>query len=69
MCSMLPSPKPGIFEPLNGRVSVLSLIHICVPQITALLTPAQLARAFDYTRQLANVDAIFERVLQEPVSI
>jgi adenylosuccinate lyase len=40
-----------------------------VPQITALLTPAQLARAFDYTRQLANVDAIFERVLQEPVSI
>jgi adenylosuccinate lyase len=34
-----------------------------VPQITALLTPAQLARAFDYTRQLANVDAIFSRVL------
>ncbi len=40
-----------------------------VPAITALLTPTQLAAAFDYTRQLANVDAIFERVLQEPVSI
>ncbi len=35
-----------------------------VPQITALLTPAQLARAFDYHRQLANVDAIFSRVLE-----
>jgi adenylosuccinate lyase len=34
-----------------------------VPQITALLSPAQLARAFDYHRQLANVDAIFSRVL------
>jgi adenylosuccinate lyase len=34
-----------------------------VPAITALLTPADLARAFDYTRQLANVDAIFARVL------
>jgi adenylosuccinate lyase len=39
------------------------------PAIAALLTPTQLAAAFDYTRQLANVDAIFERVLQEPVSI
>jgi adenylosuccinate lyase len=36
-----------------------------VPQIAALLTPAQLARAFDYTRQLANVDAIFARVFGE----
>ena len=35
-----------------------------VPAIAALLTPAQLAAAFDYTRQLANVDAIFSRVLE-----
>ena len=34
------------------------------PAIAALLTPAQLAAAFDYTRQLANVDAIFSRVLE-----
>ena len=33
------------------------------PAITSRLSPAQLAAAFDYTRQLANVDAIFERVL------
>jgi adenylosuccinate lyase len=33
------------------------------PAIAALLTPEQLSRAFDYTRQLANVDAIFARVL------
>ena len=33
------------------------------PAIAALLTPAQLAAAFDFTRQLANVDAIFTRVL------
>jgi adenylosuccinate lyase len=33
------------------------------PAIAALLTPAQLAAAFDFHRQLANVDAIFERVL------
>jgi adenylosuccinate lyase len=33
------------------------------PGISSLLTPAQLAAAFDYTRQLANVDAIFTRVL------
>ena len=33
------------------------------PAISSLLTPTQLAAAFDYTRQLANVDAIFERVL------
>src|SRR5277367_3566349 len=37
-----------------------------VPEITARLTPEQLARAFDYTRQLANVDAIFARVLNDP---
>ena len=33
------------------------------PEITARLSPEQLARAFDYTRQLTNVDAIFNRVL------
>ena len=35
-----------------------------VPAIAALLTPAQLAAAFDFTRQLANVNAIFSRVLE-----
>ena len=35
------------------------------PSITALLTPEKLARTFDYTRQLGNVDAIFKRVLGE----
>ena len=35
------------------------------PAIAARLTPAQLAPAFDFTRQLANVDAIFARVLGE----
>jgi adenylosuccinate lyase len=34
-----------------------------VPEITARLTPEKLAHAFDYHRQLANVDAIFARVL------
>jgi adenylosuccinate lyase len=34
-----------------------------VPEITARLSPEKLARAFDYSRQLANVDAIFKRVL------
>ena len=33
------------------------------PAITARLSPEKLARAFDYRRQLANVDAIFARVL------
>jgi adenylosuccinate lyase len=36
-----------------------------VPEITARLSPEKLAHAFDYTRQLANVDAIFTRVLGE----
>jgi len=36
-----------------------------VPEITARLSPEKLARAFDYTRQLANVDAIFARVLNK----
>ena len=35
------------------------------PQIAALLSPDQLNRTFDYTRQLGNVDAIFKRVLGE----
>jgi len=35
------------------------------PAITALLSPDKLARTFDYTRQLGNVDAIFKRVLGE----
>ncbi len=34
------------------------------PEILARLTPEKLAHAFDYKRQLANVDAIFERVLR-----
>ncbi len=33
------------------------------PAITSRLDAARLARAFDYNRQLANVDAIFARVL------
>lgn len=35
------------------------------PEINQRLTSNQLDRAFDYTRQLANVDAIFRRVLRE----
>ncbi len=35
------------------------------PEITGRLNPEQLRRAFDFTRQLANVDAIFHRVLGE----
>jgi adenylosuccinate lyase len=34
-----------------------------VPEIASRLSPEKLAHAFDYTRQLANVDAIFTRVL------
>jgi adenylosuccinate lyase len=34
-----------------------------VPEITSRLSPEALARAFDYHRQLANVDAIFARVI------
>jgi adenylosuccinate lyase len=33
------------------------------PEITSRLSPEKLERAFDYRRQLANVDAIFARVL------
>jgi len=33
------------------------------PAITGLLSEEKLARTFDYTRQLGNVDAIFKRVL------
>jgi adenylosuccinate lyase len=35
------------------------------PAIAKLLSPEKLARAFDYTRQLGNVDRIFKRVLGE----
>jgi adenylosuccinate lyase len=35
------------------------------PQITKLLSPEKLAKTFDYSRQLGNVDAIFKRVLGE----
>ncbi len=39
---------------------------ICAePEITRLLPPEKLQRAFDLNRQLANVDAIFARVLQD----
>ena len=34
-----------------------------IPEITDRLSPEKLSQAFDYRRQLANVDAIFERVL------
>ena len=37
------------------------------PEIKALLSPDKLAEAFDYHRQLRNVDAIFKRVL-DPTS-
>jgi adenylosuccinate lyase len=33
------------------------------PEITKRLTPEKFARAFAFQRQLANVDAIFQRVL------
>ena len=33
------------------------------PAITKLLSPKTLARTFDSSRQLVNVDAIFKRVL------
>jgi adenylosuccinate lyase len=36
-----------------------------VPEIASRLSPEKLARAFDYNRQLANVDAIFDRVLSK----
>jgi adenylosuccinate lyase len=35
------------------------------PAIVKLLSPEKLAKTFDYTRQLGNVDAIFKRVLGE----
>jgi adenylosuccinate lyase len=34
------------------------------PEITGRLSPEKLARTFDLERQLGNVDAIFDRVLQ-----
>ncbi len=38
------------------------------PEMSALLSPEQLARTFDMTRQLGNVDAIFARVLDNEQS-
>ena len=35
------------------------------PKVQALLSPEKLAKTFDFTRQLGNVDAIFSRVLGE----
>ncbi len=35
------------------------------PRVTALLSPEQIDHAFDYKRQLRNIDAVFERVLAE----
>ena len=35
------------------------------PEITSLLSPERLASTFDYTRQLGNVDAIFNRVQKD----
>ncbi len=35
------------------------------PEITSRLSPEQLASAFDYIRQLRNIDAVFDRVLAE----
>jgi adenylosuccinate lyase len=35
------------------------------PEIISRLSPAKLARTFDLSRQLSNVDAIFDRVLNE----
>ena len=35
------------------------------PAIAKLLSPEKLAKTFDYTQQLSNVDTIFERVLGE----
>ena len=45
-------------EDLNFREEISKL-----PEITTRLPPEKIAHAFDYTRQLANVDAIFTRVL------
>lgn len=38
------------------------------PHITSLLSPERIERAFDVTRRLSNVPAIFERVLEEPIN-
>jgi adenylosuccinate lyase len=35
------------------------------PEINALLSPEKIAAAFDVTRQLTNIDEVFERVLAE----
>ncbi|MHB1021233.1 MAG: adenylosuccinate lyase [Acidobacteriaceae bacterium] len=43
---------------------VFSNLVAADPEISRLLTPEKLARTFDLTRQLSNVDTIFKRVLQ-----
>ena len=50
----------GWKEDLNFREEVARN-----PEITKLLSAEKLAKTFDYTRQLGNVDAIFKRVLGE----
>ena len=35
------------------------------PEINSRLTPEKLAAAFDYNRQLRNIDTVFARVLTE----
>src|SRR6202789_160802 len=50
-------PKRSWKEDLTFRDEIAK-----VPEITSRLSPEKLAHAFDYTRQLANVDAIFTRV-------
>jgi len=50
----------GWKEDLNFREEVAR-----DPAITKLLSAEKLAKTFDYTRQLGNVDAIFKRVLGE----
>jgi adenylosuccinate lyase len=35
------------------------------PEIAALLPPEKIAAAFDVTRQLTNIDEVFDRVLAE----
>jgi len=65
-CEMLNNPKgidvvqPRLSWLVNGGVRG---IQQTAYQVLVASSPEKLARAFDYNRQLANVDAIFERVL------
>ena len=65
-CDMvwMTASDPGYAGPMAWKNDLVFRDEIAkVPEITARLSPEKLARAFDYNRQLANVDAIFERVL------